>query len=168
MHPRNRQLVHNVMSSTIRETKFIYEKTQTRNIHSEGTQGNVVTSCLCMPNVSLQFVFSLSMKVPAMVEEIEKALSQDMCVVVGLQTTGEVMCLGGYLAGFLCYNTRDLYLLQQASLESEMEASKGEPDGFISICKEILQRFVREHFPTTAAPSDATKVTKAITNSHTH
>lgn len=32
----------------------------------------------------------MSVKVPAIVEEIQKALSEDMCVVIGLQTTGEV------------------------------------------------------------------------------
>ena len=32
----------------------------------------------------------MCMKVPAIVEEIKKALSQDTCVVIGLQTTGEV------------------------------------------------------------------------------
>ena len=32
----------------------------------------------------------MSLKVPAIVEEIKNALSQNMCVVIGLQTTGEV------------------------------------------------------------------------------
>ena len=32
----------------------------------------------------------MSMKVPAIVDEVKKALSKDMAVVVGLQTTGEV------------------------------------------------------------------------------
>ncbi|CAI8044693.1 Protein FORGETTER 1, partial [Geodia barretti] len=77
----------------------------------------------------------MCMKVPAIVEEIKKALSQDMCVVIGLQTTGE------------------------SSLESEMEANKGEPDGFVSICREILQRFVRDHFPTTTTLTDTPQVT---------
>ncbi len=34
--------------------------------------------------------FSLGMKVPAIVEETNKALKDGMCVVIGLQTTGEV------------------------------------------------------------------------------
>jgi hypothetical protein len=76
----------------------------------------------------------MCMKVPAIVEEIKKALSQDMCVVIGLQTTGE------------------------SSLESEMEANKGEPDGFVSICREILQRFARDHFPTTTTLTDTPQV----------
>ena len=32
----------------------------------------------------------MSMKVPAIVAEAKKALESDMCVVIGLQTTGEV------------------------------------------------------------------------------
>ena len=32
----------------------------------------------------------MSMKVPAIVEEVKRAHSQDMAVVIGLQTTGEV------------------------------------------------------------------------------
>ena len=52
-----------------------------------------------------------------------------------------------------------LSCIQQSSLESEMEANKGEPDGFVSICREILQRFARDHFPTTTTLTDTPQVT---------
>ena len=51
-----------------------------------------------------------------------------------------------------------LSLCQQSSLESEMESGRGEHDGFISIAKEVLQRFVQEHFPTTAVTSNTSQV----------
>ena len=38
----------------------------------------------------------------------------------------------------------------QSSLEGEVERCDGELTGFVSLCKEILQRFVRDHFPTTS------------------
>ena len=39
----------------------------------------------------------MSMKVPAIVDEVKKALSQDMAVVIGLQTTGEVCSVCVYI-----------------------------------------------------------------------
>ena len=38
-------------------------------------------------------LFSMGMKVPAIVEETKKALEAGYCVVIGLQTTGEVLDL---------------------------------------------------------------------------
>ena len=35
-------------------------------------------------------LYSMSMKVPTIVAEAKKALEDDFCVVIGLQTTGEV------------------------------------------------------------------------------
>ena len=45
------------------------------------------TRCNCRGSLS---AFSMSMKVPAIVAEAKKALESGMCVVIGLQTTGEV------------------------------------------------------------------------------
>lgn len=42
--------------------------------------------------INFFLIYSMSMKVPAIVEEVKKALSHDMAVVIGLQTTGEVFC----------------------------------------------------------------------------
>lgn len=46
----------------------------------------------------------------------------------------------------------------QSSLESEREQCDGNIVGFVSLCKEILQRFVQEHFPTTVIRNPATEV----------
>ena len=51
---------------------------------------NICTLCGMMYVIYFLFC-SMSLKVPAIVEEVEKALSHNMCVVIGLQTTGEVM-----------------------------------------------------------------------------
>ena len=48
----------------------------------------------------------MSMKVPAIVDEVKKALSQDMAVVIGLQTTGEVCSLCVHSCAhfyYICY-----------------------------------------------------------------
>ena len=44
--------------------------------------------------------------------------------------------------------TRPL-LFPQSSLENEISRSNGELTDFVSLTREILQRFIREHFPTT-------------------
>ena len=69
-------------------------------------------------------LFSMGMKVPAIVEETKKALEAGYCVVIGLQTTGE------------------------ASLDSEL-TKKGNLIGFMSLCREILTRFITQYFPIT-------------------
>eukprot|EP00731_Ephydatia_muelleri_P029060 Em0020g704a len=66
----------------------------------------------------------MSMKVPAIVAEAKKALESGMCVVIGLQTTGE------------------------SSLDNELVQKDGDIHGFVSLTKEILLRFINEHFPT--------------------
>ena len=45
-------------------------------------------------------LFSMGMKVPAIVEETKKALEAGYCVVIGLQTTGEVLDLLVFNANF--------------------------------------------------------------------
>lgn len=55
-----------------------------------------------------------------------------------------------------------LYLLLQSSLESEREQCDGKILGFVSLCKEILQRFVQEHFPTTVSRNPANEVNAQI------
>ncbi|XP_072033726.1 uncharacterized protein [Amphiura filiformis] len=66
----------------------------------------------------------LGVKVPAVVKEAKAALESGHSVVIGLQTTGE------------------------ASLESEMLKSDSKLTEFISIAREILIRFINQHFPT--------------------
>ncbi|KAK3094762.1 hypothetical protein FSP39_005887 [Pinctada imbricata] len=66
----------------------------------------------------------MGMKVPKIIEESRKALEEGNCVVIGLQTTGE------------------------ASLESEMTKNRGSVSGFVSLCREILSRFIQQYFPT--------------------
>lgn len=66
----------------------------------------------------------MGLKVPVIVKEAKQALEDGCCVVIGLQTTGE------------------------ASLEHEI--SKGASlTGFVSLCREILSRFIDQYFPTT-------------------
>ena len=64
------------------------------------------------------------MKVPTIVEVAKTAMDTGQCVVIGLQTTGE------------------------ASLDSEMNRTKGEMTSFVSLCREILSRFISQYFPT--------------------
>ena len=75
-----------------------------------------VTQCICNDILySFLYVcaiisFSMCIKVPAIVEEIKKALSQDMCIVIGLQTTGEV-CLWFSVCNIgVCYGKKILLL----------------------------------------------------------
>lgn len=46
----------------------------------------------------------------------------------------------------------------QSSLENEREQCNGKILGFVSLCKEILQRFVQEHFPTAITRNPANEV----------
>ena len=39
-------------------------------------------------------------------------------------------------------------LFSQASLDSELGKMKGGLTGFVSLCREILSRFVEQYFPT--------------------
>ncbi|CAC5397982.1 Protein strawberry notch homolog 2,Protein strawberry notch homolog 1,Protein strawberry notch,Protein FORGETTER 1 [Mytilus coruscus] len=64
----------------------------------------------------------MGMKVPAIVKEAKESLDGGSCVVIGLQTTGE------------------------ASLDSEL-TKKGSLTGFMSLCREILTRFINQYFP---------------------
>ncbi|XP_060078626.1 uncharacterized protein LOC132558114 [Ylistrum balloti] len=66
----------------------------------------------------------MGMKVPTVIKEAKQALDTGYCVVIGLQTTGE------------------------ASLEAEIGKNKGEITGFVSLCREILLRFITQYFPT--------------------
>ncbi|XP_065056159.1 uncharacterized protein LOC135684506 [Rhopilema esculentum] len=66
----------------------------------------------------------MSMKVPKIVEEAKQALNDGYCVVIGLQTTGE------------------------ASLGQEISRCGGTVNKFISLTREILRRFIEQHFPT--------------------
>ncbi|KAK2165679.1 hypothetical protein NP493_1355g00006 [Ridgeia piscesae] len=68
----------------------------------------------------------LGMKVPAIVTEAKTVLDSGHCVVIGLQTTGE------------------------ASMDSELNKCKMAPlVGFVSLCREILTRFIEQSFPVT-------------------
>ncbi|XP_069103404.1 protein strawberry notch homolog 1-like isoform X2 [Argopecten irradians] len=66
----------------------------------------------------------MGMKVPTVIKESREALEAGFSVVIGLQTTGE------------------------ASLEAEIGKNKGEVNGFVSLCREILLRFITQYFPT--------------------
>nr|KAG5712361.1 hypothetical protein BaRGS_023940 [Batillaria attramentaria] len=66
----------------------------------------------------------MGLKVPAVVAEAKAALDIGQCVVIGLQSTGE------------------------ASLDQEAMSAKWECTGFVSVCRELLSRFVRAEFPT--------------------
>ncbi|XP_064614960.1 uncharacterized protein LOC135479136 [Liolophura sinensis] len=66
----------------------------------------------------------MGMKVPCIIREAKAALEGGQCVVIGLQTTGE------------------------ASLEQELSKKKDKLDEFLSLCREILIRFVDQYFPT--------------------
>ncbi|OWF49684.1 Protein strawberry notch [Mizuhopecten yessoensis] len=66
----------------------------------------------------------IGMKLPSVIKEAKEALEAGYCAVIGLQTTGE------------------------ASLEAEIGKNKGEITGFVSLCREILLRFITQFFPT--------------------
>ena len=66
----------------------------------------------------------VSMKVPKVIEETKNALQEGYCVVIGLQTTGE------------------------ASLMQDISQTKGNINKFMSLCNEILKRFIKQNFPT--------------------
>ena len=48
-----------------------------------------------------EYFYSMSMKVPTIVEEAQQALQAGYCVVIGLQSTGEVCFL--FLSNFFSY-----------------------------------------------------------------
>ena len=62
-------------------------------------------------------------QVPLVVAEAKRALSEGQSVVIGLQATGEAAA-------------------DALSLEP------GQPCGWVSVTREMLQRFVAQHFPT--------------------
>ena len=68
-------------------------------------------------------------KVPRVIEEAKKAISEGCAVVIGLQTTGEAAA--------------DALGLQH-----------GQVCGFTSTTSEMLQRFVTTHFPVRYQPND--------------
>ncbi|KAH3812323.1 hypothetical protein DPMN_140752 [Dreissena polymorpha] len=71
----------------------------------------------------------LGMKVPTIISEAKKAMDRGQCIVIGLQTTGE------------------------ASLDSELDKTRGKLTGFMSLCREILYRFIESAFPTRIVPT---------------
>lgn len=74
-------------------------------------------------------LLTVSMKVPLAIKEAKVAISQGMCVVIGLQTTGE-------------------------SASDALNLTPGQQlHGFISPCREMLSRFVEVYFPA-KVPSD--------------
>jgi len=62
--------------------KYVHGVANPRIEEGYGTEQNIVfvSVCLC----------SLGLKVPAIVEEVKTSLAAGLCVVIGLQTTGEV------------------------------------------------------------------------------
>jgi len=55
-----------------------------REICAVMSQSLYLRVCLC--------AHSLGLKVPAIVDEVKSSLAAGLCVVIGLQTTGEVSC----------------------------------------------------------------------------
>ena len=64
----------------------------------------------------------VSLKLPTVLAEVQAALDAGMCAVIGLQSTGE-------------------------AATSALELMPGERTPFISVCRQMLARFVRDHFP---------------------
>ena len=54
-----------------------------------------------------EYFYSMSMKVPTIVEEAQQALQAGYCVVIGLQSTGEVCFL--FLSNFFSYPLKKGY-----------------------------------------------------------
>lgn len=75
----------------------------------------------------------VSMKVPAVVQEVKSALAEGNCVVIGLQSTGEAAA-------------------------DALNLVPGDNCGFVSVTKEIMLQFVRNHFPTTKQAAPAASV----------
>jgi len=60
-----------------------------REIFAVMLQSLYLRVCLC--------AHSLGLKVPAVVDEVKSSLAAGLCVVIGLQSTGEVSCSTFYL-----------------------------------------------------------------------
>jgi hypothetical protein len=69
----------------------------------------------------------VSMKLPCVLAQVRAALAAGQCVVIGLQSTGE-------------------------AATSAMELTPGEATPFVSVTREMLSRFIREHFPVHINP----------------
>lgn len=66
---------------------------------------------------------SAALQVPMVVAEAKRALSEGQAVVIGLQATGEAAA-------------------------DALNLEPGQPCGWVSVTREMLQRFVAQHFPT--------------------
>jgi hypothetical protein len=64
----------------------------------------------------------VSLKLPSVIDEVRAALEGGMCAVIGLQSTGE-------------------------AATTTLELAPGSVTPFVSVCREMLSRFVRDHFP---------------------
>ena len=116
----------------------------------------------CTLQYNVVFLSSMSMKVPSIVSEAKRALSEGLAVVIGLQTTGEVGHThhwphshtsltepGNVVSQQYIHIYHSCLVLPQSSLENEVSRVEGDLDNFVSLTQEILLRFLREHFPTT-------------------
>ena len=64
-----------------------------------------------------------TVQVPLVVAEAKRALAEGQAVVIGLQATGEAAA-------------------------DALNLEPGQPCGWVSVTREMLQRFVTQHFPT--------------------
>lgn len=78
----------------------------------------------------------VSMKLPCVIAEVRAALDEGHCAVIGLQSTGE-------------------------AATTQLELRPGQATPFVSVTKEMLARFVRDHFPVHIQPREADKLLEA-------
>ena len=88
--------------------------------------------------------FSMGVKVPHIVAMAKRALADGHCVVIGLQSTGEAS-LDFEVTSSQPAKRQTLMRSPPATATASSDVSG---DGFVSICREILRRFIQQHFPT--------------------
>ena len=94
--------------------------------------------------VSCYSGFSMGVKVPHIVAMAKRALADGHCVVIGLQSTGEAS-LDFEVTSSQPAKRQTLMRSPPATATASSDVSG---DGFVSICREILRRFIQQHFPT--------------------
>lgn len=96
--------------------------------------------CLCC-------LVSMGVKVPHIVEMAKQALADGHCVVIGLQSTGEAS-LDVEMTSSQPTKQRQTLMTSLVSKAKTASSDDVSGDGFVSICREILRRFLQQHFPT--------------------
>ena len=96
----------------------------------------------------LTSLLSMGVKVPRIVEMSRQAIQDGHCVVIGLQSTGEASLDVEMTSAAASQPFKQRQSLLTSSSASTPASDDVCGDGFVSICREILRRFIQQHFPT--------------------